>query len=321
MGMLDDTAVFTEVIKQGGFKHAAKHLGCSTGLVSRRIAQLEKNLGVTLIKRTTRQLNLTKEGELFLQHAERIQQELDSALSLIHSSAKKPKGMIKLSAPLYFGRHYLTPILTKFLHDFDSITIDLVLSNQKLDPIKEQLDLVIRGTGYLDEAKLSNSNLKMKLLIEEKIGLYASHDYLMKQGEPKSIDELSNHVIVNYFNQKHHVHQEIWNFSFHNKQDSITVEPKFNCNDIESALIACISGYGIGKFTELNTKQARLEQQLMPILRDYDFGIYRLYAIYPDQQALPKRTRLLLDYIVAHTKNLSATKMQRVTAERSSTKK
>src|SRR3990167_3414156 len=101
MGILDDTAIFMAIIQQGGFSHAAKHLGLSNGLISRRIAQLEATLGVSLIKRTTRQHYLTPEGELFWQHAQRIQQEMAAAISLIQSSAKKPKGIIHLSAPLY----------------------------------------------------------------------------------------------------------------------------------------------------------------------------------------------------------------------------
>src|SRR5690606_7359530 len=83
--------IFVAVVQQGGFSHAARHLGLSNGLISRRIAQLESDLGVTLIKRTIRELHLTPEGELFWQHAQRIQQELDSAVSLIQSSAKNLK--------------------------------------------------------------------------------------------------------------------------------------------------------------------------------------------------------------------------------------
>src|SRR5690349_21300639 len=104
MSILDDTAIFAAIVQQGGFSRAAKHLGLSNGLISRRIAQLEARLGVSLLKRTTRQLHLTPEGELFWQHAQRIQQELDSALCLIQSYAEKPKGDIRLSAPPFFGK-------------------------------------------------------------------------------------------------------------------------------------------------------------------------------------------------------------------------
>ena len=303
MGILDDTAIFVAVVQQGGFSHAARYLGLSNGLISRRIAQLEADLGVTLIKRTTRQLHLTTEGELFWRHAQRIQQELDSAVSLIQSSAKKPTGTIRVSAPLYFGRHYLTPIIVKFLHDFSNIKIDLILSNQMLDPVKMQLDLVIRGAGYLEDTKLQDSSLQMKLLLQEKIGLYASPAYLQKHGKPGDCNELKNHAIINYASSNRLPEHEKWIYQRKGKSNFVTVTPKFNVNDIESSLIACIAGYGIGKFTDLNVRNAIQQQQLQPILTQFDWGSYHLYAIYPHQQALPKRTRLLLDFIQAYTRN------------------
>ncbi len=303
MGILDDTAIFVAVVQQGGFSHAAKHLGLSNGLISRRIAQLELDLGVTLITRTTRQLHLTPEGELFWQHARRIKQELDSAISLIQSSAKKPKGTIRISAPLYFGRHYLTPIIMKFLSDFNDIKIDLILNNKKLDLIKSQLDLVIRGAGYLEDTTLQDSNMQMKTFFKEKIGLYASPDYLLKYGKPKDCNDLLNHTIINYSDNNHISDQEKWAYEYDGKSSTIMLNPKFNVNDIESGLIACVAGCGIGKFTELHVKSALQQQQLYPVLQQYDWGNYHLYAIYPHQQALPKRTRLLLDFIHAHTQH------------------
>lgn len=302
MGLLDDTAIFTAVIQQGGFSKAAKYLGLSNGLISRRIAQLEEKLGVSLIKRTTRQLHLTPEGELLWQHAQRIQQELNAAVSLIQSSAKKPKGIIRLSAPPYFGRHYLTPIITKFLHNFNDIKIDLILSNQKIDPIKAQIDLVIRGAGYLDDTMLQDSTMQMKLLLKEKIALYASPDYLVTYGEPKKPEELINHAIITYADDSKLAEVEKWNYIYKNINESVLVKPKLNSNDIENSLIACVNSGGIAKFTDLNAKDALEKKQLLPILKPYNWGYYHLYAVYSKQQALPKRTRLLLEFIHAHTR-------------------
>ena len=300
MGVLDDSAIFVAVIQQGGFRHAAKHLAVSTGLISRRIQQLESDLGVTLIKRTTRQLHLTPEGELFWQHALRIQQELDAARCLIQSKAKRPKGIIRITAPPYFGRQFLTPILMDFVNDFEDIQIDLVLSNEQLDPIKSQLDLVIRGAGYVDDALLRDSSLRMKLLTKEKIRLYISQHYLLKHSEPMTVDELEEQAVVHYSENKRLDNQEKWSYSFNGKSNSVPIKIKLNTNDIASALTACIDGHGIGKFTDLNALSAIQQGKIRPILTQYDWGDYNLYVVYPDQQALPKRTRLLLEFITAH---------------------
>lgn len=299
MSILDDAAIFAAVIRNGGFSHAAKQLGLSNGLISRRIAQLESELGVTLIKRTTRQIQLTQEGELLWQHAQRIQQELDSAIALIHSSAKKPQGIIRISASLYWGRHYLTPIILKFLNIYSDIKIDLDLSNQHYDPIKERFDLIIRGAGYINEETLSSSNLRTKLLIKDDIGLYASPTYLKKYGTPKSVDELIKHIIVAYIGDQKFIEEDKWRYKYKSKSSEILIVPKFRCNDIEGNLTACISGYGIGKFNRLIVKTALQKKQLIPVLEDYKWGQHHLFAVYSHQQNLPQRTRLLLDFIYA----------------------
>ncbi|KTD57620.1 LysR family transcriptional regulator [Legionella shakespearei] len=306
MGILDDSVIFAAVIQQGGFSRAARHLGISNGLISRRITQLESRLGVSLIKRTTRELRLTPEGELFFQHAVRIQQELDSALSLIQSSANKPKGIIRVSAPPYFGRHYLTSIIMKFLDNFPDIKIDLVLSNHQLDPIKEQLDLVIRGAGFIADPRLQDSSMHMKLLLKERIGLYASASYLNMHKELISCADLSSHSLINYSLKNGFQENEKWLYLENKQPCEFIFEPALTANDIESCLNACISGFGIGRFTDLNARHAIQHKQILPVLKQYDWGTYHLFAVYPQQQTLPERTRLFLDFIFAHTRALQS---------------
>lgn len=299
MGILDDTEIFSAIVQQGGFSHAAKSLGLSNGLISRRIAQLEEQLGVTLIKRTTRQLQLTPEGELFWQHAQRIQQELDSAVALIHALSDRPTGHLRLTAPLYFGRHYLMPIIVKFQETFKEVKVDLVLSNQLLDPLKENFDLLIRGAGYVEDSQLQDSNMRTRLLVKQKIMLYASADYLKRHGEPKTPADLANHVIIGKGEKGQLPSQVRWNYKENNKENSVHVSPHFNTNDLESAVFACVSGIGIGRFTDTPVQQALLQQQLKPILKQYDWGGYDMYAIYSNQATLPCRTRCFLDFLVA----------------------
>ncbi len=93
-------------------------------------------MGVTLLQRTTRQIKLTAEGEIFWQHAQRIQQELDAAVNLIQANAQKPKGTIRITATTHFGREILTPIILKFMHQFPDISVDLLLTGQMQDPLK-----------------------------------------------------------------------------------------------------------------------------------------------------------------------------------------
>jgi len=304
MSILDNTSIFVAIIQEGGFSHAAKKLGLSNGLISRRIVLLEKELGVTLIKRTTRQIQLTPEGELFWQHAQRIQQELNSAINIIHSSSNKPQGMIRISAPLYLGRHYLTPIIIEFLKKYPEINIELDLSNERHDLIKDHFDLILRGGGYLNKESLTTNNLRMKILVKDTIGLYVSPIYIEKYGKPKSIEDLQKHTICSYTGAKKYLQQDKWQYKYKNRIHEITLAPNFIFNDIECGLIGCISGFGIGKFTSLVTKNGVKQKKLISILEQYNWGQHNLYAVYPNQKNLPQRTRLLLDFICAQLKFL-----------------
>ena len=139
--------------------------------------------------------------------------------------------------------------------------------------------------------------MQMTLLLKENVDLYASHDYLIQHGEPTSIEQLESHMIVSYSVNRHQPNQEKWDYIYKKKSERILLKSNFNCNDIDSCINACIAGQGIGKFTDVNVKKALEKQQLVPILQHYDWGKYNLYALYPHQSSLPKRTRLFLEYI------------------------
>ena len=303
MSLLDDTAIFAAIISEGGFGRAAAKLGLSNGLVSRRIANLEKELGVSLLKRTTRQLQLTPEGELFWEHARRIQQEMDAALCMIHSLANKPTGNIRLSATPFFGRHFLMPMLNQFAKNFENITTELILTSTLLDPIKENIDLLIRTTGFFDD-HLKDSSLKTTLLVKNKIKLYAAPEYLLRKGVPANPEALLQHDIVGYIHPEKPLKEQGWKYQSKNDNGSITLKTAFNCNDVDSQISACLAGRGIGKFTELVHMNLTDKNSLQPVLENYSWGEMNMYAVYATQQALPTRTRLFLDFIIHQTKHL-----------------
>lgn len=301
MSVLEDTAIFAAVVQQGGFSHAARYLGLSNGMISRRIANLEKQLNVSLITRTTRHLQLTPEGELLWEHAKRIQQEMDSALSVIQTFTEKPKGGIRISAPISFGQRFLVPLFAKFMQLFPDIKIDLILTNLRLNPMKENLDFVIRGHGFVHyEGRPTDSNLKSRLLIKHRLGVYASPEYLAKSGEPQEVADLSKHAIIGFIEKIHMIETETWGYHYKNKKQQVLVSPKFNCNESSSSIQMCVLGVGIGRFSERLASEAIAKKQLKPILTQYDWGDASISAFYAQQEALPKRTRLLLDFIIAN---------------------
>lgn len=303
MSLADDMAIFVAIVEKGGFSHAATYLGLSNGLISRRIAKLEKDLGLSLLVRTTRNIKLTSEGELFLQRAKRIQAEMRSAIVLVKSLAKKPEGQINISAPKFFGKFVLMPIIAKFLKQHSHIVINLNLTNQQLDPIKENLDLIFRGAGYLHGEALKDSRLKMKLIMKQTIGLYATADYLQKNGTPKTVEALHEHFTIDLLDQTNHVSE--WSFQKNKQRQTVKLNPVLNCNDIDALLTACKAGVGIGKFVKFAVADLVAKKQLISVLPHYHWGEFHVYAIFAEQQQLPARTRLLLDFIQSSLKEFN----------------
>ena len=132
--------------------------------------------------------------------------------------------------------------------------------------------------------------------------MYASREYLLRRGEPQHPNILSQHQIIGFANKTVFNAQQ-WGFSKKKKAGQVLVTPTLHCNDIDSCLAACVAGNGIGRFTDLNAMQALASQQLRPILQEYNWGDYYLFAVYANQQALPTRTRLLLDFITSYNFN------------------
>lgn len=298
MNLLEETYIFAAIIKEGGFNKAAKKLGLSNGLITRKIKQLEEKLGVSLLTRTTRKLKLTHEGSLYLKHAERIYQELAQGLILLSTATSKPKGHIRISSTTYYSRYFLTPIIEEFIKDFPDITIEIIASNEVIDPLEYNIDLLFRGRGFMSRAD-KDEHLRGRYLFEYTIGIYASQEYLAKYGEPQHPNDLINYKVIGYSNLFISKGEENWNYEHKGKAYQTTVKPIFCSDDMESNLAMCKAGIGIGRFSSLAITPEIEGKGLRRILTDFNFGKYEMYALYPYQAGVPKRVRILLDYLLA----------------------
>lgn len=302
MSLLDETSIFATVIHEGGFSHAAKKLGLSNGLITRKIKSLESRLGVSLLIRTTRKLKLTQEGTMFLRHAERIQQELEAGVCLLSSANDQPKGHIRISSGIFYARYYLTTIICDFLQEFPGITVEIIATNEIVDPLAHNIDLLFRGRGFVSSSE-EDAHLKGRFLMNYEIGLYASPNYLATHAEPRQPDDLINHKIISYSNLEDERSDETWKYTFKGKSNQVIVQPFLKSDDVESMIAICKAGLGIIRISSLSGKLEIEAKNLRRILPDYCFGKSKMYVLYPYQSGLPKRVRLLLDYILARLPN------------------
>ena len=190
MDRLGAMRVFVTVAILRSFSEAARRLQLSPSVVTRSVAQLEDELGLTLLLRTTRSLRLTERGELYLESCQQILQDVDSAERRVRGEDAAPRGMLKIAAPTMFGRLHVLPIVNRLLRDHGDVTVELALSDRNVHLVEEGIDVAVR-IGELADSSL----IAVKLGVVSRV-VVASPAYLKKRGIPKSPAELTEHDIV-----------------------------------------------------------------------------------------------------------------------------
>src|SRR6516162_4345621 len=190
MDRLSAMRMFVAVAKLGSFTEAARRLQLSPSVVTRSIAQLEDQLGLTLLLRTTRSLRLTERGKLYLESCQQILQDVDSAERQVRGEDAEPRGTLKVAAPTMFGRLHVLPIVNRVLRDHRDVTVELTLSDRNVHLVEEGVDVAVR-IGELADSSL----IAVKLGVVSRV-VVASSAYLKERGVPKSPADLTKHDIV-----------------------------------------------------------------------------------------------------------------------------
>lgn len=293
----EDAEIFAAVVDCNGFSHAAKFIGISPALVSRRIDALEKQLGVTLLTRSTRKFELTAEGILLYQHAKKMILDKQTTLLAIETLSSRPAGLLKISAPMNFGRQHVSAALCEFMRIYPEIEIDLRLSNEQVDIINDKFDLVIRGAGYLNHASLAENNLIAKKLLSSSIILCASPDFIRRNKPIQNISDVQGLVGIDF----NPVTSELpssdiaWKTQRQRQEIELRLKKQFSCNDLDTVIKMACAGNGIAKVAEINVINELKTKTLIQILPSVGLGEYNLFALYP-QRTLPQRTRKLLEF-------------------------
>jgi DNA-binding transcriptional LysR family regulator len=186
MWSADAIAVFVKVVEAGGFSSAARRLGLPKTTVSAKVAGLEKRLGVRLIHRTTRKLRMTEAGEKYFRHCAIATREVELGEAALQSAKQKPLGVLRVSAPVDFGRAVLPRIVRAYTAKYPDVSVDLIVTNRVVDVVEEGIDLAIRWAG-----SLKDSSLIARRFIETRSNLWASPKYVKELGKPTHPRELA----------------------------------------------------------------------------------------------------------------------------------
>lgn len=190
MELLNDMALFVEVVKAKGFRSAAETLGMPNSTLSRRISALEKAIGLRLLHRTTRRIELTEAGQLYFERCKRIVDEARLAHEQLGGLLAEPTGVLRASFPVDFAVTYLAPLIVEFSTRYPKLTFDFELTSRRVDLVSEPFDVAIR----LGESE--DSQLIARRLATLGNYLYASPGYLARAGEPRTPDDLARHACL-----------------------------------------------------------------------------------------------------------------------------
>lgn len=289
MDKLTSLRAFVKVVETANFSEAGRRLRISRSAVSKYVAELEQDLGVQLLSRTTRRVMPTENGQTYYERAIAILADLDAADQAVTQSQAKPRGLLRVNAPMSFGTMQLGPAIAEFMKLYPDLQIQLALSDEHVDPVQDGLDVTLRI------AELESSSLIARKLMPIDRIVCASPEYLHKHGTPKHPSDLRNHACLTYGylstgNQ--------WKLS--GKDGDHWINPRWTlcANNAEVLRDAAVSGRGVAVLPVFIAEAALKSGELQSFLSDYKTPPLTLYAIYPPTRHLATKVRLFIDYLV-----------------------
>jgi len=287
MSELEDIRAFVEVVEGSGFSEAARRLGVSKSIVSRRVARLEEDLGVRLLVRTTRGVAATEAGLEFKARSERILAELEEARDAVAEAGGSVVGLLRVAAPLSFIAH-AAPILAELAQVHPRLKIEAAYSDARIDLIAERFDCAIRL------GSLPDSSLVARRIAPIAGMLVASPAYLDGRGRPKDLADLAEHDVLVRTGL---AQGETWRLTKDGKEVSVPLNGRFRADNGEALLRAAKAGLGIAGLPTFLLHEAFEAGELEPVLTAWRFPPSGLYVVRPPGPA-PGKVRALTDLMV-----------------------
>lgn len=272
---------------------AGRDLGISTAAVSKRLAQMESRLGLSLVNRTTRRMSLTPEGEVLLEHTRRILGEIDELDELLNQSRGRPKGLLRVNATLGFGRRHVAPVISRFVGSHPEVDVQLQLSVHPPPFSDDAFDVCIRF-GEPPDARV----IARRIAPNQRL-LCASPDYLARHGHPKTPRDLMRHNCIGI--RQGDEAYGLWRLSTgrgaRERTESIKTRGSLTTNDGEIAVRWALDGHGIVMRAEWDIQHHLRSGRLVQVLPQYRTPGADIYAVYSQRYQLSTRVRAFVDFL------------------------
>lgn len=281
---------FIQVVDSKGFSAAAREMGRSKALVSKYISELEDELGVRLLNRTTRQVSVTEVGATYYKEAAEILQRIDDLQASVQASHKDVRGRLRIAAPRSMGDGLINGAIMEFLATHPDVTIDLRLEDRFVDLVEEGFDLAIRVTDLEDSSLIARKIAPFRTIV------CASPEMIKKYGKPRIPSDLANLPCVIDTNYRF---RQNWAFSIEGQRASVPVKGPIEVNSASAAREAALQHLGFLRTPLIFVARDISDGSLRMVLEDYESPVLGIYAVYPHRRHLTGKVRAFVDFLVA----------------------
>lgn len=284
---IEELLAFVTIVDAGSIVYAAQQLNQTTSGVSRALQRLESKLNVTLLERTTRKLKLTQEGQLFLDKARKILNDLGEAEDALLRFDHESSGLIRIDSATPFVLHVIAPLIQEFMQRYPCIEIELNSNDQVIDLLEQRTDVAIRF------GQLNDSSLHAKLLCRSRLYIVASPEYLARAGYPETAQDLLQHQLIGFSKVPT---LNTWPLKINDQ--FLTVQPKLKASNGETVRQLTLLGNGITCLSQFLVAKDLKEGKLVALLEEQNTLYYQnIHAVYYQQEHLPKRVSLLIAFL------------------------
>ncbi|WP_432473372.1 LysR family transcriptional regulator [Amphritea sp. HPY] len=285
--------VFLKVIERGSFLGASELLAMPTSTVSRKVMQLEQDVGYKLMHRSARKIVMTEAGEKFYNRCQPLFTELEHTASQLDDELADPSGVLRVTAPVSLTNDLLAEWFFQFMERFPRIQLELMVVNRNIDLVEEGVDVAFR----VGDIRLQN--WISRPLMESTFSVCASEDYLSRRGEPDHPDELYRHTLIVPRRTP------VWFFSGPDKQQiKIECDARLKVDELNLAARAAEAGLGIVNLPDYVVRKSIAAGNLQRLLPDWQPRPRQVHMLYPERKYIPGKVRLFIEFIMAKVDQL-----------------
>ena len=288
---LNDMLYFAEVVERGGFAAAGRALGIPKSRLSRRVSDLETQLGVRLLQRTTRKLSLTEVGEAYLRHCQAMRESAQAAADTVAQVQTTPRGTIRVSCPVTLAQTVVAELMPRFLAQYPEVRIDMLVSNRAVNLVEEGIDVALRVRPSVDDS----GSMVVKRLDHTTQILVASPELLIRQGTPKTLDDLAK---LDSIAMSAPDGRSTWNLiGPGGVHQQVQHTPRYVADDLLTLKYAAVAGTGVCWMPDYMCQEEMRERKLVRVLPDWAPAPAIVHAAFPSRRGLSPAVRRFLDYL------------------------